>query len=135
MHATTGYLVRIFIFFFITPGLHAPRVSEFASKPLPTAREASIAISAASGITEFNTTGRLSEVDSLLLMQVGQFLDHDYALSPIPGKRLLTSQLYISGGSDISNFAPVQSLTCNCYFKVGLTLEPTCTANKPLTAW
>ena len=104
-------LNNVSVRFSTTPGLHAPRVSEFASKPLPTARDVSIAISAASGITEFNTTRRLSEVDSLLLMQVGQFLDHDYALSPIPGKRLLTSQLYISGGADISNFAPVYQRT------------------------
>ena len=65
--------------------MHDPRVSEFPSKPLPTAREVSIAINAASGIDENDLDARVSDINSLLLLQVGQFIDHDYALSPIPG--------------------------------------------------
>ena len=60
-------------------------MSEFDSKPLPTARDVSIQINAASGVNEADTAARVSQIDSLLMMQVGQFLDHDFAKAPTPG--------------------------------------------------
>ena len=71
-------------------GLHAPRVSEFPSKPLPTARVVSIQINNASGITDDDLVARVSVVNSLMLMQLGQFVDHDFARTPTPGKTHIT---------------------------------------------
>ena len=67
--------------------MHAPRVSAF-DKPLPSARAASIALNEASGIMPDDMAARVSEVDSLLFMQVGQMLDHDFARTPVSGTHL-----------------------------------------------
>ena len=76
-------------------GLHDPRVSEFPSKPLPTARVVSIQINNASGITDDDLVARVSVVDSLMLMQLGQFVDHDVASTPTPGLYLLCCEILV----------------------------------------
>ena len=49
---------------------------------MPTAREVSIKINELSEITDTDEEKRKSHVNSLLMMQVGQFLDHDLAHTP-----------------------------------------------------
>ena len=62
--------------------MYLPRTSSISGFTLPTAREVSKKMNELSGIADDDLNARNSDVNSLLMMQWGQFLDHDIAHTP-----------------------------------------------------
>ena len=67
----------------LSSGIFSPRVSNNA-QPLPTAREVSIFINEQAYIADFDEDEN-SPINSLHMMQIGQFVDHDLTHTPAQG--------------------------------------------------
>ena len=68
-------------------GIFSPRVSSVPGRPLPSAREVSLELTALSDVDDDDLESRESSINSLLMMQVGQFLDHDVAHTPVHSRK------------------------------------------------
>ena len=72
------------MYLFYDPGLELPRESSIDGFELPTSRQASNKMTELSRITQNDLAARVSQEFSVLMMQMGQFLDHDIAHTPAP---------------------------------------------------
>ena len=84
----------LYIYAFTHLGFFAPRVGTH-ELPLPDPRNISNRLTEIAGVNEDQLSRRQSNVNTLLMMQIGQFLDHDVTHTPfLEGKRF-TNELII----------------------------------------